>query len=79
MATNGVTKRIDGTAWFLFFTRVPEKDEKSPRFEKIACEPSQGAGTERQSRITKIPVRGLKHVDFNNVVVVAAVALPKSP
>ena len=36
--------------------------EKSRRFEKIACEPSQGAGTGGQGRITQIPVRGLKLV-----------------
>ncbi len=61
-ATNGVTKRINDTASILFFTRVPEKGEKRPRFEKIACEPSLGAGTERQGSITKIPVRGLKPI-----------------
>ena len=44
--TNGVIMRKSDTARFLFFTRVPEKGQKSPRFEKIACEPSQGAGTE---------------------------------
>ena len=60
MATNGVTKPIIAIAWFLFFTRVSQKGEKSRRFEKIACEPSLGAGTERQSQRTKIPVRGLK-------------------
>ena len=59
-ATNGVTKRINGTASILFFTRVSQKGEKRPRFEKIACEPSQGAGTEGQRYVTKIPVRGLK-------------------
>ena len=59
-ATNGVTKRINDTASILFFTRVPEKGEKRPRFEKIACEPSLGAGTERQGCVTKIPVRGLR-------------------
>ncbi len=61
-ATNGVTKRINDTASILFFTRGPEKGEKRPRFEKIACEPSLGAGPERQGSITKIPVRGLKPI-----------------
>ena len=54
-AKNGITKRINDTASILFFTRVREKCQKSPRFEKIACEPSLGAGTERQSQRTKIP------------------------
>ena len=61
-AINGITKRIIDTASILFFTRVPQKGEKSRRFEKIACEPRLGAGTERQSQRTKIPVRGLKHM-----------------
>ena len=59
-AINGITKRINDTASILFFTRVREKGQKSRRFEKIACEPSLGAGTGRQSQRTKIPVRGLK-------------------
>ena len=59
-AKNGITKRINDTASILFFTRVSQKGKKSRRFEKIACEPSLGAGTERQSQRTKIPVRGLK-------------------
>ncbi|MCB5736242.1 hypothetical protein LIQ47_10235, partial [Megasphaera massiliensis] len=42
---NGITKPIIDTASILFFTRVPQKGEKSRRFEKIACEPSLGAGT----------------------------------
>ena len=62
-AKNGVTKRINDPASILFFTRVREKGQKSRRFEKIACEPSLGAGTERQSQSTKIPVRGLKPID----------------
>ena len=65
-AKNGITKPINDTAWFLFFTRVPEKGQKSRRFEKIAREPSQGAGTGRQSQSTKIPVRGLKRPIFLN-------------
>ena len=65
-AINGVTKRINDTASILFFTRVREKGQKSRRFEKIACEPRLGAGTERQSQRTKIPVRGLKLVTFRS-------------
>ena len=59
-AKNGITKRINDTASILFFTRVSQKGKKSLRFEKIACEPRLGAGTERQSQSTKIPVRGLR-------------------
>ena len=78
-AKNGITKPINDTAWFLFFTRVPEKDEKSRRFEKIACEPSLGAGTGRQSRRTKIPVRGLKRKVLNLEKKQFKVGVPKSP
>ena len=63
-AKNGITKRINDTASILFFTRVREKGQKSRRFEKIACEPRLGAGTERQSQRTKIPVRGLRRSVF---------------
>ncbi len=63
---NGITKPIIAIDCFLFFTRVSQKGEKSRRFEKIACEPSLGAGTGRQSRRTKIPVRGLKHKIVSN-------------
>ena len=64
---NGITKPIIDTASILFFTRVPQKGEKSRRFEKIACEPSLGAGTGIQSQSTKIPVRGLKHEEGDDI------------
>ena len=79
-AKNGVTKRINDTASILFFTRVREKGQKSRRFEKIACEPSLGAGTERQSQRTKIPVRGLKLFStFSSGSSLNPVRVPKSP
>ena len=79
-AANGVTKGKNDTVQILFFTRVPEKSEKSLRFEKIAGEPRQGAGTEGQSRSTKIPVRGLKqtHRAFEKIPFFL-VAEPKYP
>ncbi len=78
-ARNGITKRINVTASILFFTRVREKGEKSRRFEKIACEPRLGAGTERQSQSTKIPVRGRKLEPVFGFERRRYVRVPKSP
>ena len=64
-------KRVGLKSW--------EKGEERPRFEKIACEPRLGAGTERQSQSTKIPVRGRKLEPVFGFERRRYVRVPKSP